>query len=117
MVVADEFGDGGVDGVEMDGGVPVDGEVPVVVSDVGDEAVGVVSGGGECPVVLGGEGVAFGAEGDDACRGCGGGGVLVGFDGGQEAVVVDGPEGQGVGSVVLDGVGGGQRQMAVGVVV
>lgn len=105
VVVADEFGDGCVDGVEMDGRVLVDGEVPVVVSSVGDGAVGVVSGSGECPVVLGGDGVAFGAEGDDACRGYGGGGVVVGFEGGQEAVVVDGPEGQGVGSVVLDGCG------------
>jgi hypothetical protein len=117
VVVADEFGGGGVDGVGMDGGVLVDGEVRVVVSNVGDGAVGVVPGSGECPVVLGGGGVAFGAEGDDACRGCGGGGALVAFDGGQKAVVVDGPEGQGMGSVVLDGVGGGQRQMAEAVVV
>jgi hypothetical protein len=116
VVVAHEFVAGSVDGVEMDGGVPVDGEVPVVDSNVVDGAVGVALGSGECPVLLGGDGVAFGAEGDDACRGCGGGPVVVGFDGDQQAVVVDGPEGRGVGSVVLGGVGGGQRQMAVGVV-
>jgi hypothetical protein len=46
VVVADEFGDGGVDGVEMDGCVPVAGEVPVVVSDAGGQRVGVVTDGG-----------------------------------------------------------------------
>jgi hypothetical protein len=51
VVAAGEFGDGAVDGVELDGAVAVDGEVPVVVSDVGGQRVGVVSGGGECPVV------------------------------------------------------------------
>jgi hypothetical protein len=68
-------------------------------------------------ISAGGEDVASGAEGDDACRGCGGTSVLVGLDGSQEVVVVGGPEVARVRSVVLGGVGGGQRQMAVGAVV
>src|ERR1700682_65085 len=106
VVVAAEDVDGDVDGAEVGEGLPVDGEVPVVVSDAGGEGVVVFTDGGECPVVLGGEDVVCGAEGDDACRGGGGCSALVGLDGGQEAVAVGGPEGQRVRSVVLDGVGG-----------
>jgi hypothetical protein len=56
-VVADQFGHVSADAVEVGGGVPVDREVPLVVSDVSGEGVGVFPGSGERPAGPGGEDV------------------------------------------------------------